>query len=140
MKIQASLTAAAILFLGACTDAGSDESNQESEIAETASVSDWQGPPFGFELYPDSSIVISTPEGRVMQIETPASREDIASFYQGEMERIGYTVQSVETSEERTKVRGSRDVEQDAVVQVSIAPAESGPNRYSIIFQSKGGE
>ncbi len=140
MKLRASLIAAAIFYLGACSDAEGDGSNQADTGTETVATSVGDSPPFGFEIYPDASIVISTPEGRVMQIETPDSREDIASFYQSEMERLGYSVASVESSEERTKVRGSRDVEQDAVVQVSIAPAESGPNRFSIIFQSKDGE
>lgn len=138
MRFHLGLAASFTMVLSACGD-GTDTASEGEILGATENEKERKSGAmaFGLAVFPDARIVMSTPEGRAMQIESSASRAAIAEFYKAELERHGYALVSVEESAERTRVKGVLKNDDGNVVQISISPAESGPNRYSIIALSR---
>lgn len=100
--IRMALPLAAALALAACGSGQNDYSPSPGGDSDTGEVV--QQLPFGFRLFPDAEVVNSFQQGLTVTIGSDASQQEIAEFYESELERLGWSEVSQRGGEESATI------------------------------------
>ncbi|MBH1944048.1 hypothetical protein I5L01_07350 [Erythrobacter sp. YJ-T3-07] len=109
---------------------GSD-SGEGSAAAETA-----QQLPFGFRLFPDARVLNSFQQGLTVTIASDASQQEIAEFYESELERLGWSEVSQRGGEESATImlEGRDPTRPGKVLGVGITRSGEGADQTALSF------
>ncbi|MEL7680516.1 hypothetical protein AAG593_06405 [Citromicrobium bathyomarinum] len=109
---------------------GSD-SGEGSAAGETA-----QQLPFGFRLFPDARVLNSFQQGLTVTIGSDASQQEIAAFYESELERLGWSEVSQRGGEESATImlEGRDPTRPGKVLGVGITRSGEGADQTALSF------